>query len=173
LQAFSFYSGRKEICQATRAISTISRRELTAFFFLQVKAPKELHAILTETLGEYASSYANVKIWVAQFKFGDFFTCNVPCPGRPETVTTPDIIDKIHELILKDGRNSAKSIVKQLGISLKRAGSIILEDVDMRKLSAKCVPKCLNAEPKPERCQSSEQIRNFFGAIQMISCRDW
>jgi hypothetical protein len=35
----------------TRAISTTSRCELSAgFFFLQGKAPKEIHGILTETL---------------------------------------------------------------------------------------------------------------------------
>jgi len=34
--------------------------------------PKEIHAILTETLGEHAPSYATVKNWVAQFKRGDF-----------------------------------------------------------------------------------------------------
>jgi hypothetical protein len=28
----------------------------------------EIHAILTETLGEHAPSYATVKNWVAQFK---------------------------------------------------------------------------------------------------------
>jgi hypothetical protein len=31
------------------------------FFFLQGKAPKEIHAILTETLGEHAPSYGAVK----------------------------------------------------------------------------------------------------------------
>ena len=70
------------------------------FFFLQGKAPKEIHAFLIETLGEHAPSYPTVKNWVAQFKRGDFFTCDAPCPGRPETVTTPEIIDQIHELIL-------------------------------------------------------------------------
>jgi len=33
LQVFSFYRGWKEACQATRAISTTSRRELSSFFF--------------------------------------------------------------------------------------------------------------------------------------------
>jgi len=32
----------------------------------------------------------------------------------------------------------------------------------MRKLSAKWVPKCLNADQKRQRCQSSEQILEFF-----------
>ena len=46
--------------------------------------------------------------WVSQFKRGDFSTCDVPRPGRPKTVTTPEIIGHIHELILEDRRISAK-----------------------------------------------------------------
>ena len=40
--------------------------------------------------------------------------------------------------------------------------SVIHEDLDMRKLSAKWVPKCLNADQKGQRCQSSEQLFEFF-----------
>jgi hypothetical protein len=46
------------------------------FFPLQGKVPKEIHAILMETLGEHAPSYANVKNWVTQIKRGDFSTCD-------------------------------------------------------------------------------------------------
>jgi len=52
---------------------------------------------------------------VAQFKCGDFFTCDAPRRGQPKTVTTLEIIDQIHELILEDRRISAKSIAEQLG----------------------------------------------------------
>jgi len=103
-----------------------------------------------------------VKNWVAQFKPGDFSTCDAPCPGQPKTVTTTEIIDQIHELIFEDCQISAKSIAEQLGISCERVGSIIHEDLDMRKLSAKWVPKCLNADQKRQRCQSSEQLLEFF-----------
>ena len=37
-------------------------------FSLQGKAPKEIHAILAETLREHAPSYATIKNWVAKFK---------------------------------------------------------------------------------------------------------
>ena len=77
-------------------------------------------------------------------------------------MTTPETIDQIHELILKDRRISAKSIAEQLGISHERVGSIFNEDLDMRELSAKWVPKCLNADQKRQRCQSSEQLLEFF-----------
>jgi len=36
------------------------------------------------------------------------------------------------------------------------------EDLDMRKLSALWVPKCLNADQKRQRCQSFEQNLEFF-----------
>ena len=39
------------------------------FFFLQGKAPKEIQAILRETLGEHAPLYATVKNWVAHRAF--------------------------------------------------------------------------------------------------------
>ena len=46
--------------------------------FLQGKTPKEIHAILTETLGEHAPSHATIKNWVAQFERCDFSTCDTP-----------------------------------------------------------------------------------------------
>ena len=136
------------------------------FFFLQGKAQKEIHAILPETLGKHAPSYGTVKKWMVLFKRGGFFTCLAPRPGRHKRVTNPEIIDQIHDLILEDRRIPAKSIAEQLGISRERVGSIIHEDLDMRKLSAKWVPKCLNADGKRQRCQSSDELLEFFSAMR-------
>jgi len=107
---------------------------------------------------------AIVKNWVAQFKRGDFSICDALRPGRLKTVTTPEIIHQIHQLILEARRIWAKSIAEQLGILRERVGSIIHEDLDMRKLSAKWVPRCLNVDRKRQRCQSSEQLFGIFSA---------
>jgi hypothetical protein len=64
----------------TRDFNNIEIR-CVKFSFLQGKAPKEIHAILTETLGERVPSYATVKNWLAQCK-RDFFTCDAH-PGIP------------------------------------------------------------------------------------------
>ena len=77
-------------------------------------------------------------------------------------MTTLEINDQIHELILEDRRISAKSIAEQLGISREQVGSNIHEDMDIRKLSAKRVLKCLNVDRKCQQCQSSEQILEFL-----------
>jgi len=138
--------------------NNIKTRAVIKFFFLQGKAPKKIHTILKETLGEHAPSYATVKNWVAEFNVVIF----PPHPGRPKTVTTLEIIDQIHELIFEDHRISVKSIAEQLGISREWVGSIIHEDLDMQRLSTKWVPKCLNTDQKHQQCQSSEQLLEFF-----------
>jgi len=78
-----------------RDFNNTEMRAVIKFFFLQGKVPKEVHVILKETLGEHAPSYATIKNWLIQFKRGDFSTCDAPRPGRPKTVTTPEIIDQI------------------------------------------------------------------------------
>jgi len=88
-------------------------------------------------------------------------------------VTNTDIIDQIHALILEDRWISAKSIAEQLGISRNRGGFIIHEDLDMQNISAKWVPKSLNADQKINGTSRLNKFRIFFGAIQMISCRYW
>ena len=66
-----------------RDFNNIETRAVINFFFLLGEAPKEIHAILTETLGEHAPSYFTVKNWVAQFKRGDIYICDASRPGRP------------------------------------------------------------------------------------------
>jgi len=80
---------------------------------------------------------------------GDFSTCDAPRPGQTKTVITPRNINQVHELILEDRRISAKSIAEQLDISRERVGSIIHEDLNMWKLSAKWIT---NADHKCQWC---------------------
>jgi len=51
--------------------NNMETRAIIKYFSLEGKAPKEIHAILTETSGLHATSYATVKKWVAQRKHGD------------------------------------------------------------------------------------------------------
>ena len=85
-------------------------------------------------------------------------------------MTTQDIIDQIHELILEGSRISAKSIAEHLGFSCERVGSIIHEDLNMRKLSAKWAQKCLNTGQNVNGALRVTNFYNFFGTIQIISC---
>ena len=50
-------------------------------------------------IGDRAPSYATVKHRVAQFKRGDFSTCDVLRSERRKRMTSPEIIDQIHKLM--------------------------------------------------------------------------
>jgi len=93
-----------------RDFSNMETRAVEIFFSPARQSAEGNSRRLTETLREHAPSYATVKKLSGQFKRGDFSTCDAPRLGRPKTVTTTEIIDKIHELILEDRRISAKSI---------------------------------------------------------------
>jgi len=77
-----------------RHFNNMETRAAIKFSFLQGKAPKEIHAILIETLGEHAPSYATVKNWVAHFKRADFSICDAPRPARPKILTTRRLLVK-------------------------------------------------------------------------------
>jgi len=103
---------KESVSGDARNFNNIETRAVIKFFFLYGKVSKEIHAILTKILEEHTRLYATVKNWVPQFERGEFSTCVAPRPGRTKTVTTPEIIDHIHEIILGDRRISAKLIAE-------------------------------------------------------------
>ena len=91
-----------------------------------------------------------------------FFKLCLPRHGWPKIVTTSGVIEEIDELTLEDRRIWVKLIAEQLGLSREGVGSIIHEDLDMRKFSANWVPKCLNVDQIGQRCLWSELYLEFF-----------
>jgi hypothetical protein len=77
-------SERKHIRRSARFQQHQNASCQQVFPTLQGKAPKEIHATLIKTLGEHAQSYATIKNWVAQFKSGDFSTCDVPMTNNSD-----------------------------------------------------------------------------------------
>jgi len=78
--------------------------------------PKEIKAEL-DNVHTSAPAFATVYNWVNKFKRGRTFTCDAPLSGRPIEVAKPEIIDKIHEIVLTDRRVKARELVEATGIS--------------------------------------------------------
>jgi len=58
---FLFQRLKGSISGDVRNFNNMEMRAVIKFFFLQGKARKEIHNILTETLGEHVPSYATTK----------------------------------------------------------------------------------------------------------------
>ena len=59
-----------------------------------------------------------------------------PRSGHPIEAATPEIIDKIHDIVLTDRRMKVRELVEATGISHDIVISILHEQLDMKKLSA-------------------------------------
>jgi hypothetical protein len=120
---------------------------------------------LSVTLGEKCPSCSTVKNWAAPFRTGNLSTEDEEVSGRPTQVEIEENVDAIHSMILGDRRMSAKKKAETLVISRARAGCIIHKISDMRKLSAKLVPKYLNAGQKHDRVLLHNPFWSDFGGM--------
>jgi hypothetical protein len=77
-------------------------------------------------------------------------------------VTVPENVDAIHGLILEEHGISARKMAETLKISQEYVKFIGHDELDMRKLAVKWVPKCLNANQKCDHVLASQAILEHF-----------
>ena len=63
--------------------------------------------------------------------------------GRPKEVITPEIVDKIHGMILDDRRMKVREVAEAVGISTELVHHILHEYLGMKKLSARWMLRLL------------------------------
>ncbi|KAG5348048.1 SETMR methyltransferase, partial [Acromyrmex charruanus] len=78
-----------------------------------------------------------------EFKRSHTFTCDAPRSGCPIEAATPQIIDKVHDIVLTDRR-------VKVGISYGTVISILHEQLGMKKLSARWVQRLLTVDRSEE-----------------------
>ena len=64
--------------------------------------------------------------------------------GRPEEVTTPEMINKTHDIVSSDQRIKVREIVEDTGISQGTVFSILHEKLVVKKILARWVPRLLS-----------------------------
>ncbi|GBP15450.1 Putative uncharacterized protein FLJ37770 [Eumeta japonica] len=94
------------------------------------------------------------KKWARFFQQGRESCEDDPRPGRLVTVVTEENVRKIEKFVLADQRIKLWQIAEELQISKKRVGEIIHEHMNMRKISARWVPKMLTPFDKQRRLQT-------------------
>ena len=119
---------------------------------------KEIKAELDEVHSTSAPVFATVYNWVNEFKRGRTSTKDEHRSGHPVEVTTPEMIDRIHDMVLSDRRITVREIVKATGISRGTVCSILHAKMGVKKISARWVPRLLSEENKQNRVVDSETI---------------
>ena len=136
-------------------IEKLEYRAIIKYLYLKGLRGKQIYEdMLNNTLGDQCPSYATVKNWTASFKRGKFSIEDDDRSGRPVSVSVPENIDAVHDMILSDRRIGLKRISEALNISYERVHHIVHVNLDMRKIAA----KCLNVDQKRARVEASRSI---------------
>ena len=76
-----------------------------------------------------------------------------PKSGRPTTSRTNENVERVREKVRSDRRLTVRMIADELSMNSERVWRIITEDLGMRKVCAKMVPRLLNDGQKENRVQ--------------------
>lgn len=131
-------------------------RAIIKFFVMEGLSTTEIHKKILKVLKEDAPSFSTIHRWASQFRRGHTTIEDDPRSGRPKTATTPQIIQKIHDMVLDDRRLKVREIASAAGISAERVWHILHEDLKMRKLCARWVPHLLTIDEKRIRMKFSQ-----------------
>ncbi|KAJ0179112.1 hypothetical protein K1T71_004824 [Dendrolimus kikuchii] len=125
----------------------------------------------TTTQIDSAPSFTTVKFWAAEFKYGRKSLGDDERSGRPKTATTAENIAKVHQMVLDDCRIKVREIAEVMNMSKERVCHILNHHLDMRKLSARWVPRLLTLDQKRVRMNISNPLLAHFRRNKPEFCR--
>jgi len=125
------------------------------------KSVSETLALLTVAYGKYAAKKSSVFEWNRRFKEGREDVQDDPRSGQPKTQRTDANVDRVRTLVRSGRRLGVRVIAEELNTNRETVRQIVKENLGIRKISAKMVPRILTHDQKQRRLHiSSDLLRN-------------
>jgi len=104
-----------------------------------------------QVYGNNAIKKTAVYKWVKRFSGVRESVTDEERSGWPATSRTEETIPEVRQIVHENRRLTVRSIAEQVNIDRETVRKILTEDLDMRKVCAKMVPKELTKEQKQRR----------------------
>lgn len=130
-------------------------RAVIKYFCLKKNCTKDIHIELAGTLGVSAHPYSIVARSCKEFNLGRTSTKDEHREGRLSSVCTGDNVKKIENLVLTDGKVTIRYLNEVTGIFYGSIQRILTEELHMKKVSARWVPRMLTDDQKKIRYEKS------------------
>ncbi|UYV62694.1 hypothetical protein LAZ67_2001595 [Cordylochernes scorpioides] len=114
--------------------------------------------MLTVAYGEATLDRSNVYRWYKMFSEGREDVNDEERAGRPSTSTTDEKINEVEKMILANRRITVREVAEDLNIPIGSCHSIFINDLGMRRVAAKFVPKLLNCDQKQHRMNIANEM---------------
>ncbi|UYV80511.1 hypothetical protein LAZ67_19000393 [Cordylochernes scorpioides] len=132
--------------------------------------------MLTVAYGEATLDRSNVYRWYKMFSEGRKDVNDKERAGRPSTSTTDEKINEVEKMILANRRITVREVAEDLNISIGSCHSIFINDLGMRRVAAKFVPKLLNCDQKQHRMNIANEmldsVRDDLNLLQRVITGD-
>ena len=106
--------------------------------------------------------------WHKRFKEGRESVRNDERCGRSREVKTSEMIDQINDFMNRDRRVSIETLSTQFNVSVGAVHIIIREELKMRKICTKFVPRVLREDRRKRRCNDSKEIVELINSDPQI-----
>jgi len=151
----------------------IQQRSCIKFCFKNGFSATQTFDMLKTAFGDNVFSRASVFDWYKLFKEGRERVEDDERPGRPSTSTDENHVNQIKDLVLKNRRLSIRDLVDLTNVSYGSIQSILKDQIGLRRVSSRLVPKELNLFEKERRVSVCEtMISDYQGAIKCIITGD-
>ena len=135
-----------------------AERRINLKFIVRLRnTPTEVLKLLQEVYGDDTLSRTCHFEWHRRFKEGTEEVEDDHRSGRPSTSRTNENVESVRQKVWSDCRLTVRMIDEQ-GMNSERVWRIITEDLGMRKICAKMVPRLLNEEQKKWQVQVCQDI---------------
>ncbi|UYV67647.1 hypothetical protein LAZ67_5001460 [Cordylochernes scorpioides] len=114
--------------------------------------------MLTVEYGEATLDRSNVYRLYKMFSEGREDVNDEERAGRPSTSTTDEKINEVEKMILPNRRITVREVAEDLNITIGSCHSIFINDLGMRRVAAKFVPKLLNCDQKQHRMNIANEM---------------
>jgi len=150
---------RRSLCVLSRAKMQRSLEQRYAIKFCAKlgKSASETLQLLRTAYGDAVLSSAQVLRWHNAFKDGRENVEDEQRAGRPSTSRTEKNVARVKAVLDRDRSLRVRLIAEELGLPKTDVHRIITEDLHMRKICAKLVPKNLSSELKDSRVLVSRE----------------
>jgi len=128
--------------------------------FQIAKSDKETHEMLKLVYGDAAVTMKTVYKWFEGFHNGCESVEDEERSGRPSTSKPQENLKRVSEMIRSNRRLTIREISEDLNISYGSVQNILTTDLNMRRVSAKFVPRVLRVEQKQQLLSISLGLRD-------------
>nr|XP_012143528.1 PREDICTED: putative uncharacterized protein FLJ37770 [Megachile rotundata] len=122
------------------------------------KSATETFNMIHQAYKDDSMSRTSVFEWHKNFKDGREDDEDEQRVERPSSSRSDTNVDKVREILNSDRRLSIRLIAQELNLTKSTIHSIVTEDLQMRKVCAKLVPKVLTEEQKERRVTISREL---------------